>query len=143
VTVYETAGAPTLASLFNARTLRINHSYEFSYSSFAGDGLGLGVYTTSLGWQPSDRLAARVDVGVAHSPFGDGALRNALGFDQDAPARVFLRNAELAYRPTENSLLRLQVQQSPYGHYAAPYGYAGYGMNPYGGFGMRADFGGA
>src|SRR5690606_17070562 len=48
VTVYETAGTPTLGSLFNAKTLRLNHSYEFSYSSFAGDGLGLGVYTTSL-----------------------------------------------------------------------------------------------
>ncbi|HLT46551.1 MAG TPA: hypothetical protein VK002_04925 [Rubricoccaceae bacterium] len=141
VAVYETPGALSLAQLFNARTLRIDHSYEFSYSSFAGGGLGLGVYTTSLGWQPTDRLAARVDVGVAHSPFGDGALRSALGFDQDTPARVFLRNAEVAYRPTENSMLRLQVQQSPFGPYASPYGYAGYGLAPYGGFGMHAGYG--
>ncbi|MDX1420593.1 MAG: hypothetical protein R3181_11550 [Rubricoccaceae bacterium] len=141
VTVYETAGTPTLSSLFNAQTLRLSHSYEFSYSSFAGAGLGLGVYTTSLGWQPTDRLAARVDVGVAHSPFGDGTLRNALGFDQNTPARVFLRNAEIAYRPTDNSLLRFQVQQSPYGSYAAPYGYSGYGAGPFGGVGLRADVG--
>lgn len=140
-TVYEAGGAPTLASLFNAKTLRFSQSYEFSYSSFAGDGLGLGVYTASLGWQPTDRLAARVDVGVAHSPFGDGALRGALGFDQNTPARVFLRDAEIAYRPTENSMIRLQVQQSPFGAYASPYGYAGYGFAPYGGLGMRAGYG--
>ena len=144
--VYASPTAPTLASLFNANTLRLNHSYEFSYSSFGSGGLGLGVYTTSLGWQPTDRLAARVDVGVAHSPFGDDGLRSALGFDQDTPARLFLRNAELAYRPTENSLLRLQVQQSPYGAYAAPYGaYGPHGYGLYGGgggVGVHAGVGG-
>lgn len=140
--VYASPTAPTLASLFNAETLRFNHSYEFSYSSFGGDGLGLGVYTTSLGWQPSSRLAARVDVGVAHSPFGDDALRSSLGLDGDTPARVFLRNAEIAYRPTENSVLHLQVRQSPYGAYASPYGapYGAYGV-PYGGVGLHARYG--
>lgn len=135
VAVYETPGTPTLRGLFNANTLRLSHSYEMSYNSYGG-GVGLGVYTSSLRWQPTDRLAARVDVGVAHSPFGDDGVRNALGFDADTPARVFLRNAELAYRPTANSVLHLQVRQSPFGRYMSPYGYYdggyyGYG-NPYG-----------
>ena len=123
VAVHGTPQISGLGSLFNARTLRLNHGYEFSYSSFGGDGLGLGIYTTSLGWQPSERLAARVDVGVAHSPFGSSRAQQALGFSQEAPARVFLQNAEIAYRPTENSVLQLQVRQSPYGSYASPYGY--------------------
>ncbi len=128
----------TLSGLFNTQTLRIGHSYEFSYTGYAGGSLGLGIYTTSLQWQPSSRLAARVDVGVAHSPFGSADVQQALGFDQNTPARVFLRNAEIAYRPTENSVLRLQIQQnpmgaygrSPYGSYASPYGYGGYGYAP-------------
>ncbi|MGB0191856.1 MAG: hypothetical protein ACPF9W_12925, partial [Nocardioides sp.] len=32
--------------------------------------LGLGVYTTSLRWQPSARLAGRVEVGFAHGAVG-------------------------------------------------------------------------
>ncbi|MDX1438353.1 MAG: hypothetical protein R3284_00475 [Rubricoccaceae bacterium] len=124
------SGQPlSLSGLFNAQTLKIGHSYEFSYSSMAAGSVGLGVYTTSLQWQPSDRLAARVDVGVAHSPFGSGGIREAMGFSPDEPAQVYLRNAELAYRPTENSVLHLQVQQNPLG-YGSPYGMYGY-MNPY------------
>ncbi len=136
----------TLSGLFNAQTLRIGHSYEFSYTGYGGGSLGLGIYTTSLQWQPSSRLAARVDVGVAHSPFGSANVQQALGFDQNTPARVFLRNAEIAYRPTENSVLRLQIRQNPigaygrgrYGSYATPYGYGGYG---YGGYGYAPGYG--
>src|SRR5690606_33500904 len=118
---------------------RIGHSYEMSYSSFGGEGIGLGVYTTSLAWQPTARLAARVDVGVAHTPFGSDALQQRLGFSQDAPAQVFLRNAELAYRPTDNSVIHPQIRQSPFGGYASPYGY---GDSPFGhGSVFRADGG--
>ena len=137
-TLYTAPETPTLASLFNAQTLRLSHSYEMSYSSFAGAGVGLGIYTSSLRWQPSDRLAARVEVGVAHSPFGDAGVQSALGFSQDTPALVFLRNAELAYRPTANSVIHLQVQQSPFGAYASPYGYGRYG-----GYGYAPFYGGS
>jgi len=139
----------SLSGLFNAQSLRIGHSYEFSYSGYGGSSLGLGVYSTSLQWQPSSRLAARVDVGVAHSPFGSSDVQQALGFDQNTPARVFLRNAEIAYRPTENSVLHLQIQQnpmgafgrSPYGSYASPYGYGGYGYAPGYGTSLHARYG--
>jgi hypothetical protein len=140
-TVYAAPGTPTLASLFNAQTLRFSHSYEMSYSSLGGASLGMGVYTTSLRWQPTERLAGRVDVGVAHSPFGDDGVRSALGFDQDTPARVFLRNAELAYRPTANSIIHLQVRQSPFGAYASPYGYGYDAYSPMYGTGLHARYG--
>jgi len=133
-TAVQTAPGTGLGNIFASDRFRLQHSYEFSYSSFgAGESMGLGVYTSSLQWQPSDRLAARVDVGVAHSPFGTGDIRSAMGFDADTPARVFLRNAEVAYRPSENSVIRLQIQQSPYGNYASPYGH-GYSQfgNPFG-----------
>jgi hypothetical protein len=140
------AAVPTLGSLFNRSNFRVNTSYELSYSGFGGESLGLGVFTTTLRWQPTSRLAARVDVAAAHSPFGSAGVQNALGFDADTPARVYLRNAEIAYRPTDNSVLTLQIQQSPFGSYAAPYGAYGYG--PYGspfGYGnsLRATFGSA
>jgi hypothetical protein len=57
-----------------------------------------------------------VDVGVAH-PL---ASNNAFGNQE---AKVFLRNAEVAYTPTDNMRIHFQVRQSPYGRYASPYGY--------------------
>lgn len=125
VVLSETPGALSLGALFNAETLDLSQSYEFSASTGAGGNLGLGIYTTTLRWQPSSKLAARVDVGVAHSPFGDGDVQNALGFDADTPARVYLRNAELAYKPTENSMIRLSVQQTPFGNCLGTRGYGG------------------
>lgn len=110
----------SLGNLFNAQTLSLSHSYQYGYSAGVGGDLGLGVFTTSLRWQPSARLAGRVDVGVAHG--ATGSLANAAGFSPDRPARLFLQNAELAYRPTENSMIQLQVSQTPYG---AACGYGG------------------
>ena len=133
----------SLGQLFNAQTLDLSHSYELSYGSGYGGSVGLGVFTSTLRWQPSDRLAGRVDVGVAHSPFGSAGVQNALGFEGAGDARVFLRNAELAYRPTENSTIHLRVQQSPYGSYASPYGYGyanPYGYGAYGRTGLSATF---
>lgn len=124
----------------NAETFKISHSYELSYSSFGSEGVGLGVYTTSFRFQPTDRLAARVDLGVAHSPFGSEGVRQQMGFTHDNPAQVYLQNATVAYRPTESSVITFSFQQSPYGGYASPYGYRGYGFSPYGGTRMQTRF---
>ena len=127
VVLSETPGALGLGQLFNAQTLKFSQSYEASYSGGAGGSIGLGVYTASLRWQPTQNLAGRVDVGVMHSPFGSSEIQGGLGLDSASDTRVFLRNAELAYRPTENAMIHLSVQQSPYGSYASPYGTSGYG----------------
>lgn len=133
----------SLGSLFNAQTLQLSHSAELSTTSSTAGTVGLAVYTSSLQWQPSARVAGRVELAVAHSPFSSGALRTGLGLDEQ-PTRVFLRNAELAVRPTANSVLHFSVQQSPYGRFASPYGMSGLGLSPFGrdgGLHSRAAFG--
>ena len=136
VALSETPGAPlSLRTLFNAETLDFGQSYEASYVGGAGGSVGLGVYTATLRWQPTANLAGRVDLGVAHGLFGDAAAQSALGLGGDAP-RVFLRNAELAYRPSENATIHLSVQQSPYGAYASPYGVGAYGPSYGPGYGL-------
>ena len=129
VAVYDapsTPGGLNLGALFNAQTLQFSQQAEFSTTTGGAGTLGLGVYTTSLQWQPSARLAGRVDVAVAKNLFSSGAIGGAFG-QSDAP-QIYLRNAEIAYRPTANSVLHLSVQQSPYGSYASPFGYnSGYG----------------
>lgn len=121
------SGVNIFDKLFSDEYFRMGHAYEMSFSSFGGHSSSLGMYTNSLMWQFSQQLAARVDVSVAHSPFG-GA-----GFE-DQNSRVFLRNAEVAYRPSENVQFHFQVRQSPYGAYMGPYGYSphGYGGGAYG-----------
>ena len=129
VVLSETPGTLGLGQLFNAETLDFSHSYEASYSAGAGGSVSLGIYTASMRWQPTSYLAGRVDVGVMHSPFGSSQIQSGLGLEGAGDTRVFLRNAELAFRPTENAVLHLSVRQSPYGAYASPHG--GYGT--YGG----------
>lgn len=106
----------SLSDLFSPKHFRMQHSYEMSMSTFGGASYSLGIYTNSMLWQFSNKLAARVDIGIAHSPFG-----GSLGLKRRP--QIFLRNAEIAYRPRENMLFQLTVRQSPYGYFMAPYGY--------------------
>lgn len=118
-----------LGSLFNPNTFRMAHSYTFSAGSMGGQGYSLGVYTNSMMFQFSPKLAARVDVGVAHSPFGNGLP----GMRMDGQANnlnVFLQNAEIAYRPNDSFQVHFSVRQSPFGGYMSPYGM--YGAHPMG-----------
>jgi hypothetical protein len=91
-------------------------------------------------WRFSPKLAARVDVGVAHSLFGNSSLGNGVPGSQNSFANIYLKNAEVAYRPLKNMTLHLSFRQAPrgYGYYMSPYGYYGYGGGYYGGYGGRA-----
>jgi hypothetical protein len=115
--LYDTGAAATnaLGNLFGAEDFRMGHSYQMSFSSFGGNAASMGMYTNSMMWQFNSAWAARVDVSVAHPLMNNGA------FGQQE-TRVFLRNAEVSYQPSENMEFHLQVQQSPYGRYASPYG---------------------
>ena len=116
--LYDTGSDATdaLGNLFGAEDFRMSHSYQMSFSSFGGGTSSMGMYTNSMMWQFNSDLAARVDVGVSH-PL---ASNNAFGNQE---ARVFLRNAEVAYKPSDNMKIHFQVRQSPHGRYASPYGY--------------------
>lgn len=134
----------SLNQLFSPAHFQMNHSYEMSFGSFGGNASSLGMYTNTMMFQFNSKLAARVDVSFAHSPFGN-LTGGQFGQEQDN-GRLFLRNAEIAYRPTENMRLHLSVRQSPYGSYMGPYGYSpygGYGYHPYYGSSMHMSFGDA
>jgi len=113
----------SLNSLFDPSHFRMRHSLEFSAGSYGGAASSMGMYTNSMMWQFSQRLAARLDVSMAYSPYSDERLQGLTGGNN---GRVFVRNAEIAYRPSENTRIHFSFQQSPYGYYASPYGY-GYG----------------
>ena len=129
-------GGPSFAlnKLFSPEHFRMSHSYEMSMGSFGGNTSSMGMYTNTMQWQFSQKLAARVDVAVAHNLFGgnNNTTFNGLTFQQRQGPQVFLRNAEVAYRPTENMQFNFSVRQSPYGSYMNPYGYYGMGYDYYG-----------
>jgi hypothetical protein len=125
--LYDTS-SDVLDKIFSDEHFRMSHSYQMSMSSFGGRSSSMGMYTNSMMWQFNQAWAARVDVSLAH-PFSQNS---AFGPQQ---TKVFLQNAEVAYRPSENMEFRFQVQQSPYGRYMSPYGaYSPYGYR--GGFGQ-------
>lgn len=123
----------TLNKFFDPAHFRMSQSAEFSASSFGGRTSSLGMFTNSMMWQFNDKMAARVDVSVAYSP-NAGTLSNSSGNLAGGNAQVFVRNAEFAYRPSENVQLHVSFSQSPYGSYGSPYGY--YGYRPY--YGSRS-----
>ncbi|MEZ4702654.1 MAG: hypothetical protein R2834_20135 [Rhodothermales bacterium] len=125
-----------LNQLFDKSHFRMSQSAEFSAGSFGGQTTSMGMFTNSMMWQFSQKLAARVDVSVAYSPNAGNLNSSNFAGGQNGDARVFLRNAEVAYRPSENVQLHLSFRQSPYGSYASPYGY----YNPYG-YGSRSQMG--
>ncbi len=125
VRLYDTAATGlSLNRFFSPEHFRMAHSLEFSSSSFGG-GSSLGMYTTSMMWQFNSKLAARMDVALAYGGGGASQSFSSTGASGNA-GRVFLRNAEVAYRPTKNMQLNLQVRQSPYGSYMSPYGSSRY-----------------
>jgi hypothetical protein len=115
--LYDSGSAATnaLQSLFGAEHFRMSHSYQASFSSFGGNAASMGMYTNSMMWQFNSDWAARMDVSVAH-PFTRGS---AFGRQE---TEVFIRNAEVAYEPSDNFQVRMQIQQSPHGRYMQPYG---------------------
>lgn len=127
----------SLNRLFSPEHFRMGHSYEMSFGSFGNQSSSLGMYTNSMMFQFNDKLAARVDLSFAHSPFGSS---NVMG-DKSNQGQFFLRNAEVAYRPSENVRLHLSVRQSPYGSYMNPYGHYGYGYGRHSAHSLFAGFG--
>ncbi len=117
--LYDAGSAATdaLQTLFGAEHFRMGHSYEASVSSFGGQTSSMGMYTNSMMWQFNSDWAARMDVSVSH-PFTAGQ-NGAFGSQR---TQVFLRNAEVAYKPSDQFEVRMQVRQSPHGRYMSPYG---------------------
>ena len=122
----------SLNNLFSPNHFRMHHTFEMSASSFGGRSASMGMYTNTMLWQFNQKLAARVDLSVAQ-PFGGSAFGLEQGQTQP---QVFLRNAEVAYRPSENVHLHFSIQQNPYGSYMSPYSY----YSPYG-YGAYRSYG--
>lgn len=105
--------------LFGLVGFEMGHSYEMMFGSFAGQGYNQNIYTNTMHLYFNDRLTGRLDLGVAHSPFGNNLMSDNQG------AQFFIRNAELNYSFSENTHLSVSYRQLPYSSYFNPF------SNPY------------
>ena len=101
---------------FDPSKFQMHHSFELSYQSFAGQGMSLGTYTNTMMYQFADNLNARADVSMSFTPsnsfssFGTKGSNNFSG--------IYLRDAQLSYKPWDNVQVQLQYSQLPYGSYS-------------------------
>jgi len=88
-------------------------SVPFSFREMFNGGMGLttGALTSSVMWRMSNKLFARADVSFMHTPFGTGDFQQVLG--SDSYNKVYLRNAELMYKPNEKTSLYFSYRQHP------------------------------
>ena len=114
---------------FDPNRFSMNQNISVGYVSGGGMGMSLASYTNSMNYQISDPLNVRMDVTLQGSPFGssNANLQNNL-------SKLFISNAELNYRISNNMQLRFQYQQLPYsqwmmndplGSYRSPFLYGG------------------
>src|SRR3990172_1365680 len=91
---------------FDPSQLSFHHSYSLSYMNVGGQGLSLGVLTSSLFYKFSEPLDVQFDVSMQHSPF------SSFGNTKDLSG-IYLSRAQLNYRPSENMLFQIQYSQLP------------------------------
>ncbi len=95
-----------ILGFINPDKLDMHHSFSMSYMTFGKHSLMLNTYLNTINYQISDPLWLRLNLGVMNSPYNslpNSALNNT----------QFFGGAELFYRPTENSLIRVGVDVRP------------------------------
>jgi hypothetical protein len=110
--------------LFGLVNFQMSHSYEMSFGSFAGQGYNQNIYTNTMHLLFNDRLRGRVDLSVAHSPFGNGLT------GREGP-QFFIRNAQLSYDITDSSNISLSFSQVPYSQFFNPFHHNPYNRSPF------------
>lgn len=101
---------------FNPDKFMMRHSFDMSYTTFGGQGLSLGSYTNSMMYQFADNLNARADIAFSFSPYNSIAQFNKSDF-----SKVYLKNAEVNYKPWDNTYISLSYRQMPYRYYSGYY----------------------
>lgn len=97
--------------MFGLAGFQMNHSYEMNIGSFGGNAYNQNFYTNTMHFLFNENLTGRVDLSIAHSPFGN----NFMGENQGP--QFFIRNAELNYSFNERTHLSFQFRQIPAGVY--------------------------
>jgi len=87
----------SLFGFLDSDNLKMSHSFEMSYSTFAGQGLALGSYTNSLSYKFSNSLKFLLETSIVTSPY------SSLGKNyQNAINGIYINRAQLNFKPWKN-----------------------------------------
>lgn len=101
-------GDSFFSRLFDPNRWSDHSSYSFSFTSFSGGSVGLGMYTNTLQFQASDNLRVSADVSAVYSPFssfGNGFSKSING--------IYLSDARLDWKLGDHSSLVIQYIGGP------------------------------
>ena len=90
-----------------SNSFAMNHSYEMTMGSVGGNVFNQNMYTNSMQFMFTDKMTGRLDLGVAHSPFGDSFM----GMQQGP--QFLIRNAEFNYQVNDKVRFQFNFSQDP------------------------------
>jgi hypothetical protein len=103
----------------NPEKLSMHHNFSMSFSSFGNAGsMMVNSYMNTINYRISEPLLLRLNLGIMNTPYNSlkiAPLENT----------QFFGGAELFYRPSQNSLIKIGVDVRP-GYYHPGYFYDGY-----------------
>lgn len=112
--VIATDAGRSVFSLFDPTRFSMHHSLSMSYMTIGGRGMMVNSYMNTMEFQLSNPLFLRVNLGVMNTPFN--SFNNpALNGTQ------FFGGAELYYRPTQHSMIKVGVNVGPNMYYYSPF----------------------
>ncbi len=105
--------AHSMFSLFDPTRFSMHHSLSMSYMTIGGRGMMVNSYMNTMEFRLGNPLFLRVNLGVMNTPFNS--------FNNPAlNGTRFFGGAELDYRPTRNSLIKVGVNIGPDMYYYSP-----------------------
>jgi hypothetical protein len=110
----------SLFGFLDPSKFNMQHSFSMSYASFGGYGLMVNSYINTLNYQFSEKLFLTTKLGIMNSPYSSIPGENPW---QDVK---FFGGAELKYLPTENSMIKLRLESTPYYYPTDRYNYYRY-----------------
>ncbi len=108
-------------NFLNLNNLKMHNSFSMSYSTFGGQGLALGVFTNTLTYKFSNNLNFLLQTSIVNSPYSTLGSR----FSQDLNG-IYIRRAELNYRPSKNTFISIQFSNDPTRYYYPGFGYSNF-----------------
>lgn len=105
--------AATPFSLLDFSRIKWSHSYSVSFFSGGNQSGSVGLASTSMLYEFSDRLSLQVNLGILHDP-------GAIWGDKNNNNATLLPGFRLDYRPTDKVFMTLEFQR--YDGRAYPYG---------------------
>ncbi len=104
-----------ILGFINPEKFSMHHSFSMNYMTMGnGQGMMVNSYLNTMDYQISNPLFLRLNLGIMNSPYNSFVNNPAVNNTK------FFGGAELMYRPTENTSIKLGVDVRP-GYYGPSY----------------------